>query len=294
MADNLDRLAAPPVFVVGCERSGTTLLFEALESHPEVGGVFESWLFNASVGIAGLFDDAVWDAERVALQREHIGRPVGVRALVTRDELVADLHALVVPWLAHALEPGDRFLVEKSPVHIFTAPLIAEVLPGARFVEIVRDGRDVALSSLASNQGWGARVRRDPSAMRLSDAARMWRQNVLAGRRHERSLPGQWLRVRFEDLRSDFAGTLERVFGFCEIPCDEAIIERARRATALDGNRISETGFRRGGKVSGWRARLGAHGALTFQRIAGDALVRAGYEANGRWVLRAARPRLLR
>lgn len=291
MAADLSQLQAPPLFVVGAERSGTTLLFEALEAHPEVAGIFETFLFDDRIGLAGLFDDAFWDPGRVALQREHIGRPVGLGQLVTRAELAADLGGLVTAWLARPLGPGHRYLVEKSPVHVFKAPLIAELVPQARFVEIVRDGRDVALSSLAANEGWGRRVRRDPAATGVTESAQAWRANLTAGRAHQRALPDRWLRVRFEDLRADFDGTVAAVLRFAGFP---ATLEHARAAADPGRHQLGETGFRRGGRVGRWRAQFGLRDALAFHRAAGAMLVEAGYERDRRWVARAAVPKRLR
>jgi hypothetical protein len=291
VTESLDQLAAPPIFVVGYERSGTTLLFEAMESHPEVAGIFESWIFHERLGFAGLFDDAFWDKERAARIQEHVGRAMGIAQLVTRPRMIEELRALVTPWLASALRPEHRFLVEKTPVHLFSAPVIAELLHGSRFVEIVRDGRDVALSSLDANTGWGGQVGRRPGATRLSESARAWRINIATGRRHERLLADRWLRVRFEDLRADFPGTLRQVLAFCGIPVDDAIVERAREATKLAPETVTEQSFRRGGRVGGWRRRFSVWDAVAFDREAHAMLVQSGYAGDRRWVLKALRPR---
>lgn len=294
MVNPLDRLAVPPIFVVGYERSGTTLLFESIESHPHVAGVFESWLFDENLGLGGLFDPRYWDPSIIRKRDEVIGRPMGLRPLMERAELVRDVRALASEWLARALGPDDRFLVEKTPVHLYAAPIIAEVFPGARFVEIVRDGRDVVVSSAAASRGWGKEVGRVPTAVRTADMAREWRISVETGLAHQRRLHDSWLRVQFEDLRNDFTSTLATVFDFCCIPHQAEILETARAATDLGDRPTSEAGFRRAGRVGDWRDRLTLRDAVRFHQAAGEVLASSGYDTGRGWIAAVAAARIRR
>ena len=78
--------------------------------------------------------------------------------------------------------PADtRFAVEKSPWHLHELRLIAEVLPEARFVNVLRDGRDVAVS-LSRPAGRGRNsAPREPAEV-LAEAARTWVTGAPRGR----------------------------------------------------------------------------------------------------------------
>lgn len=97
-------LDAPPVFVVGSARSGTTWVLDAYRTHPLVAGVFESKLFARPHGLSGLLHDDHWS-----------GRRSGLGVLTSRDEVVEVVRELASGWLAGALRPEHRFLVEKTP-----------------------------------------------------------------------------------------------------------------------------------------------------------------------------------
>lgn len=285
--DPLAGLAAAPVFVVGQARSGTTWVYDLLTAHPEVAGVFESWLFAADTGVRGLFHWAQWSDEWIERQTAAIGRPFGLNALGTRAEMLAEVRALAGRWFAKAIGPGQRYLVEKSPAHLFTMPLIAEVFPGARFVHVIRDGRDVAVSMRAAaawNPGWGelsgtAAVRR---------AAAEWSHEVTKGREHAAALGDAYAEVRFEALHADTEAELARLFEHCRIAADAETVRAAVRANdfgAAHGGG-GEGSFRRGGRVGDWRARLSLRERFVVERAAGALLRELGYAQPGSWWLR--------
>lgn len=279
--------------MVGNPRSGTTWMFDVLEAHPEVAGVFESWMFHERFGFGGMFDRLLWDPEVTADHERKLGRRLGIAPLVERDQFVKDLRGLASQWLSRAIGPNERFLVEKTPVHLHVAAVIAEVFPEGRFVEMIRDGRDVCVSTLSARR-WNPRLTSRGSETTLADAAQDWRISVRTGARHEKEMGDRWLRVRFEDLRADFAPTIERVLAFCGIPAEPAAVEQLRSATSMSGHETGEGKFRRAGRVGDWRSEFSLYDAWRFDRVAGDALVESGYEQSRRWWRAAAIPRRLR
>ena len=121
--------ADPPVFVLGCGRSGTTLLGELLGRHPRVWYLFEPrerWA-------------AVTRTTDVALAFSR----GGARCFMTAD----DAGPRERRAFARVLQPdGGRMLVEKSPVNSLRIGFLDALAPDARFVHIVRDGVDVTRS----------------------------------------------------------------------------------------------------------------------------------------------------
>jgi hypothetical protein len=284
-ADPLGQLAAGPIFVIGHMRSGTTWVYETLTAHPAVAGAFETWLFTNRAGLAGLFHAVHWDRAEIARGERFTGHPVGLSQLVGREEILREVRELTGGWLAARLEPHHRFLVEKTPRHLIAMPLIAEVFPGARFVHVLRDGRDVIVSKRAVAPGWARPGR--PSRRSTYREARSWRSDLERVRADSREVADRLTEVRFESLTADPRGAARRLFEFCRIPCDEATLDEVVRATQLDRSSADEGGFRRAGRVGDWAGRFSLLDALLFELAAGGALVSSGYESRRLvWALR--------
>ena len=141
----------PYVFVVGSPRSGTTLLQRMLDAHPQLAVANDTHFIPKA--IAGIADDDV------PLTRELVERVIGYHRfhrLGIDDELArtlaigAETYASYVGALygAFAIAHGKGMAGEKTPDYVRSIPLLDRLFPWARFVHIVRDGRDVALSAL--------------------------------------------------------------------------------------------------------------------------------------------------
>ncbi|HEY9523497.1 MAG TPA: sulfotransferase, partial [Thermopolyspora sp.] len=181
--------------------------------------------------------------------------------------------------------PGDveRF-GDASPDLLYSAPVLLQAFPDARFVQIIRDGRDVAADMLADptcmawfrpgmlsdeaefpnpflgiNSGehrdkWQAMPAAGKCALRWRSAVRL-----SATLRHE--LPREQLHtIRFEDMVSAPARTAELLSGF---------LESSVPAAALYG----VTPPRRGG----WRGRLKTDDVKLVEKVAREELTRLGY-----------------
>ena len=277
----LDRLEGDPIFVIGCARSGTTWVLDAFGAHPDVATVNESWLFSPTVGLGPLLGKGHWDPD-------HPGGPQGLSRFVSREDFVAEVRTFAARVLGKALGDGQRFLVEKSPNHVWTADGIAEVFPEARFIHVVRDGRDVAVSLLAAGDSWAPQWK-ESSAASVQQAASTWRRALERAAVVAPALDDRLLEVRYEDLHADPVSGYRRLFDFAEVPYDEDLLERVRTANDFPSNYTpNERGFRRGGRVGDWTDRFSPADCLAFQLAAGELLIELGYEADDRWVERLA------
>lgn len=290
-AGNFDQLAADPIFVGGHVRSGTTWIYDLLTTHNLVAGVFESWVFSPLHGVGGLFAREQWDAGLDSQMQERIGRPWGLQQMIDRDEMLADLRRLLEGWMGRALEPQHRYLVEKTPPHLEGMHQISEVFPRARFIHVVRDGRDVAVSLRAAARSWNPLFGQIDGRFYLKQA-RNWQRSVGAISSAGASLGDRYLELRYEDLHRDPDHWLEQMFDFCGIPHDRPLIERI-----VESNRFaqrfspSQDAFRRKGQVGDWREEFGMLDAVAFSFGAGRMLIEKGYERNERWWIRPPRKR---
>lgn len=281
--------------MVGHSRSGTNWVYDTLTAHPEVAGVLESWLFTRSIGLSRLFDASHWAADHQRRIAE--GQLLGLAQLVTREELAAEVRMLAGRLLARKLEPQHRFLVEKTPIPYLNMDVVAEVFPKARFVHIVRDGRDMAVSLRAAarswNPGWSQFA---PSSglkgyRALHRSARSWEVTVRRARRIGEGLGRRYLEIRYEDMKGRREMVAQQLFDFCGIPCEHGLLQTILEATDFDRRfQGHEASPRRGGRVGDWRERFGLLDALVFELGSKGALKETGYERHRLWWLNSGLP----
>ncbi|MBN2430535.1 MAG: sulfotransferase [Acidobacteria bacterium] len=277
--DRFHQLVQPPVFIVGAARSGTTWVYDIMSAHPAVAGVYESWLFTPRDGLQSLFSKAHWPFHHS-----------GLGCIMTRDELLAHIRRLSRRLLSHAMEPQHTFLVEKSPNHLFDVPFIQEVFPDARFIHVLRDGRDVSVSVRAAANSW-VRPWRDTFGRSIRSSARAWRDAVQRAHEEALRLGERFLELRYEDLHADPRSAYRRLFDFSGIPYDERLLEEIYTVTDFQRNFVAdETAFRRGGRTGDWQFRFSLWDAWNFHRLAGHKLLELGYETRRRWWLRQLWP----
>lgn len=271
-------------FLVGCARSGTTLLRAMLDAHPEVAvpgeSYFPLWFGRQraryerpdGVDVEAFLADLTahswfrhWNLSDQAVRRALAEKPP------------ADFPAAVrVVYGAYAHHHGKRYYADKTPVFVLHIPTLAQLFPEAVFVHIVRDGRDVALSLL--DVGWG------PS--RFGQAALHWRSRVEAGWRAARCLrPERYHEISYEALVRDPEGVARQLLAFLGLPFDHSMLRYFERAqsliTALPDPEDHRNLSRPPALLRNWREQLAPEQVALFEALAGDTLERAGYETSG-------------
>ena len=270
-------LAAPPVFISGFSRSGTSLTLDLFARHPAVSSIFESWLLTPDWGVTGLFRQPQWNRRFYESQLGKIGHPHAAVQLVSYERAAADLGELLGRWLMRAMGPGRSYLVEKSPLD---AAALTSLFPDARLVHVIRDGRDVLMSTKRAATSWAPEMVGKPEAV-----ARRWCTRVRALRDGSRHLRGGVLEIRFESLRADTAGVARRLLSFANIPYDEALLEQIVRGTLLSAypDHARSSGFRGQGEIGAWRESMTRSAGRRFDAAAGDLLVELGYADDRSW-----------
>jgi hypothetical protein len=167
--------------------------------------------------------------------------------------------------------------------------------PGRRTVYLVRDGRDVALSYFAHEQRYGRfhgdlEQFLDRFTRGLVDSYGAWHDHVLGALAHERHGSAPVLRVRYEDLRADTVGELERVLSFLGAEVDaqalpalvaanskERMREKESTSAFLASMTTNGTPFVRPDGDRGWTDRVPVAARAGFEAVCARALVAAGY-----------------
>jgi Sulfotransferase family len=275
--------AHPPLFVVGCGRSGTTMLRLMLDSHPDLAIPGEGHFIPYSYRrISDFTSPSGYDGEAAARQMmrsAHFRRwEVPEDAVLERvAKLTEPDFASVVAavYMAYADLHNKVRWGDKTPVYVRLIPLLAKLWPSARFVHVIRDGHDVALSYLSVP--WG------PST--IWEVARKWNGDVSAGRRAGSLLgPERYTEVRYEDLIASPAAELERLCEFADLTFDGRMLDYHGDARSRLQVRSTTTDFHRSATkppTSGmrdWRTQMSPSQVRAFEALAGDTLSEMGYD----------------
>jgi glycosyltransferase involved in cell wall biosynthesis len=324
------RRDAPSVFfVVGRAKSGTTWLMRTLDAHPEITCRGEGRFFGRDYRLPGP-ETATIPARPLAgalaadpALRSWLERSVWARDRDPDDQLAELTRVAVDHFLAQAArETGKPIVGDKTPfLSPDTVREIARIHPTAKVVQMIRDGRDVAIS--AKHHVWNRSsetggihhldpadletrdaYRRDPigfgaqrsifTAEWLAGTAREWATMIRRSRAHARELLGErYLEVRYEDMLSDPHDVTRQVVGFLAADTDPSLIETCVDQASFEhaslGRRLGDerpTEFLRNGLAGQWKDVFTAADRVTFDREAGEVLVELGYEADSSWVAR--------
>src|SRR5262249_55462196 len=134
------------LFIVGCPRSGTTMVQQALNRHSQIVIPPETAYFNLFLGPLGY---ARWTQRRFLkhlVADLEIDLPVPARRVHTAEDARAFYAQLLALSLARLGRKEVAYVGDKTPQHLLVLPRVMKVFPAAKILVIYRDGRDVALS----------------------------------------------------------------------------------------------------------------------------------------------------
>jgi Sulfotransferase family len=270
----------PFVFVVGCGRSGTTLLRAMLDSHPDLAIPTGSGFIPPLLRTRGELErDGAIDADHyLDMIQETRFKRWELDAEVVRSALIAAApgtveDAIRATYRAYARDRGKRRYGDKTHGYVLHISAIAQAFPESRFVHIVRDGRDAALSLKEAPFG--------PSE--ITPAARFWRRRVEEGRRAGNRLgPARYREVRYERLVEDPEGELRPLSAFLDLAFEPSMLRYFERASDVARGLVHPEIHRRisapPSKQRDWRAQMDPEQVKAFEMVAGPTLLRFGYE----------------
>jgi hypothetical protein len=271
----------PPFpFIVACGRSGTTMLRVMFEQHPDIAIPPESYFpisfwrrrqryeHDGEVGLSLLADDLLRHDRFLAW---------GLDPAVVRDRLTGTApdfaEAMRQVYALYAEAHGKPRYGDKTPPFVMHIGTLAEMFREARFVHLVRDGRDVVLS-----------LRDQPFApASFTGAAEYWAGRVRRARQAgERLGRHRYREVRYEDLVADPEGELRSLCEFVELEFRPEMLEYRAHELA----RIPLTGKMRAAGVvrppetsrRDWRTQMTGRQLAVVEAVAGGELDAFGYD----------------
>lgn len=262
-----------PFFIVGSARSGTTLLRLMLNAHPEVAVPPESRFItqlwpggeNAEVGqflesLASHPRFHAWELPIDAVRTELKGSGIASYSDVIRGT-----------FQAYARAHNKSRWGDKTPRYVERIPFLARLLPDAKFIHLIRDGRNVALS-------YGDVPFGPKTVARVAD---LWAGRVSAGLEAGAGLgANRYLQLLYENLVADPVQELRAICDFLKLEFYAEMLDRSEQALGvllraakynpnLQAEPVSE--------VRSWERDMPARQVEMFEAVAGELLSHLGY-----------------
>jgi hypothetical protein len=285
--EELGALASKQLFFIGgSPKSGTTWLQVLLDSHKAIACKGESQIINhlAKYLMQGL------DKQNHLLAQKNttVFAELPPAPLYNLDDLAYLMGASLLLFLSKASSDSTVAAIgEKTPDNVRNFDVLHTIFPQAKFIHLVRDGRDCAVSGWFHMQrivpeGDSAR----PTSLNayVEMFAREWGKDLAEGNTFAAKHPDACLTVRYEDLVRDPLPTLRGILDFLGVASDDAAIAACREAGAferLSGGRAagqeSRASFFRNGIPGDWQRHLDGDLAEIFRCAAAPWLERLGY-----------------
>jgi Sulfotransferase family len=273
-----------PVFVMGCHRSGTNLLYDTLLS---AGGFA---VYRGYLPIYKMLIPRFGHPSNPASRRKIVDTFLSSKAFARTGLQASDLS----PKLLEDCRTGGDFLriimgeIAKAqstgrwavydPDSVLQVARIKADIPDALFIHIIRDGRDVALS--LTKMGGFRPFPWNRQSRGLLETALYWQWMVRAGKSHGLQIPADYIEVNYEDLVTQPRPTLARLGQFLDQYLDYDRIQSAGLGRLRESNSsfLDEDPASSEHPVNRWKERLSPHEVAGIEALVGQCLHECGYE----------------
>lgn len=273
-----------PIFIVGCGRSGTTLLRLMLNKHSKIAIPEETWYFpyldkqKQNILQSGEGDWKARVANYIfANTRTHFPD-------LKKEQLESELQNLTPnDWPAIVSAVNSRFAKEekkprwgdKTPGYVTHLPLLKKLFPDAYIVHIIRDGRDVIPSIL---KYWSV----GPQTNSYLETALYWKKHVSKGiKEGPLYFKNQYMELKYEDLIQDPEKKLRELCKFIKEDYEEQMLDTFEDASKYvpkwewhqnTSNSISAE------RISVWKTNINLYQLALFNLTCGNLIKKLKYE----------------
>jgi hypothetical protein len=268
-----------PIFVVGIPRSGTALLREMLNNHPEIGiPDVESACLPYFYRRFERFGDLRQPGNFHLFYREFsktqfFTRLTDTASFIDEESWISLVRrsgdywsfAAVIQciYVEYAARKGKRIWGDKTPQYIFETQLLKSIFPTAKFVHIVRDPRDNAISNRVA---WRKNLFR---------SVQYWRDGVSAISSSAKDLDKDYFCVRYEDVLMDPQKCASALCDFLGVTYRDSMVE-LRRPTDFIGGAKGHVGIKRD-NAGKWKTELDQQTVRRMDQICGPLLIEYGF-----------------
>ncbi len=281
----MKKFSGPPIFVLGSSRSGTTLVYSILlssgefalyesESHMlakyaiKYGNIRKKKNFN-------LFMNDWIHSKQFA--RSGLDPNVFKREIDNNRDSYASVLTTFMSLIAKA--QGKKRWAEQTPAHVFFLNELHTVFPEAKFIHVIRDGREVALSR--RKLGWTGTKSSDP-IKQLLYAGLNWEMAVKRGQAVGEKIGANYTEVRYEDVIGNIDEVLQKLSVFANIEINKEKVQNSTFGSLGKSN--TAFGETMGG-ISGcgtgrWRRILSKKEIYALNFVIGKTLAKLDYEVD--------------
>src|SRR6056297_1906627 len=216
------------IFIVGCPRSGTTLLQSLLASHPDIVSFPETHLFSKTIHISPIVRFFTVYGSKHLRKSDHIMEEFGLSSdqSLKRDQKIyrtqrwAEILLQKLDEIGqHYAEDDEGYLLEKTPRHLHYVDLIHNADPEAYFIHLIRNGENVVASLSQATGNHPGKWSGDRS---LSKSVFWWNRSIKLSRKYIGKPKN--VHVRYENLLEDPASVLQYICEFIGIDYHENMV----------------------------------------------------------------------
>ncbi len=179
-----------PIFIIGCPRSGTTLVRVILDSHPSICCGPETHILKHMKNLREKIDEHWKMLKPYGIDEKAIDSKVGEILTVFTDNYIK-------------IKNKKRW-AEKTPENIFYVDSINRFFPDCQFINVIRDGRDVVSSF---KRRWGRKA--------VLSAIKYWNQSIDLSYKYAKQFPRErYLEIRYEDLVTKTEEVTRKIMDF--------------------------------------------------------------------------------
>jgi hypothetical protein len=268
------------VFVVGCAKSGTTWMMNLLNGHPQMVVKGEGrFTWRMVPFLAQAFK---------AFNEDQVKHCSDASTYLRDIDLLLCARQLIDITLFRYVETSGKQALsvsvvgDKTPQHAISIPMLNEIYPGAKFIHILRDPRDAAAS------GWhhfGPDSKKEREDYLCYFVREVWPLSVLTAREASKTIPGQYLELRYEDLHREEPYQVRRCLDFLGVDASPTAIEACmaegdfkKRSNGRERGVADPKAFYRRGVTGDWVNHLSPERAAAFCAPVADLMRSCGYD----------------
>jgi hypothetical protein len=270
----------PPVFLLGSQRSGTTMLRLMLNNHPNLAIPHETAFITIYYKKLGSYGDL---ADKDNARR--LLADISQHPLVKRGRLIENPEAILsrptasyrefidAIFRAYADSLGKARWGDKTPFYTPDIDVLHRIFPDAKLLHLVRDGRDVVLSQKSIEWMSG----------NLPKLILDWRWKTTIAHKVGSVLGNNFLEIRYEDLVRQPEQVLRRICSFIDETYDQAMLsysDEAQNVVPSASLKWHRNSIRPPdpSRLDRWKTDLARAERVLFEQLAGDTLDLFGYE----------------
>lgn len=270
----LDTSESDPIFIVGMNGSGTTLLLDLLNNHPNIYGFnFETKILPYYISYtkkrSKLNNEKLHIELYEKISQEYVFKCANNGSAVPlpndKDEIPRSLSEIINRiFMYFTLKEKKVRWCEKTPAHAIHMQELGKIFPNAKFIHLIRDGRSCAASM---HRRW----KHSPNI-----AIYRWKHMIKEAQKQSKYInSNNYMEIRYENLTSDPEKWMRHICRFIGEPFDNSVLycERNRTFTGSSAKTIVN-------KAPKWVNYFNEHQKIQLEKIAGEMLARLGYSSN--------------